>query len=258
MRTTTIGALLLLGSLTACGGSSTSDPGASGGAGGSGGSGASGGSSGSGGSAGTAGTTGGSAGVGGTGGQSCEDFLDQIPPPEGVTLRLVNATNQPIYLGGENNCGPNDLFQLQGPNGAIRLRAGGCGHTCEALQQHGDWCADACMLPPVVLIAPGGHYDTSWSGTTFEPFDMPESCYFEPQFAPPTCDRQLIAPAGDYLATSQAFGELLCTDVGICPCIPGPTGSCEIQYGATPTGESIAGKASFAFPSESLIELTFY
>jgi hypothetical protein len=184
--------------------------------------------------------------------------VDQIPPPQVFTLRLVNGRPEAIYLGGGNDCGPNDLVQLHGPNGPIRFRAGGCGHTCEALQQHGDWCADACMIPPVIVIEPGGHYDTSWNGTTFEAFEMPESCYFEPEFAPATCDRQLIAPAGDYTATAEAFSALACTDVGICPCQAGPSGSCEIPYGATPAGDPIATKTTFLFPSESLVEITFY
>jgi len=212
--------------------------------------------------------TGGSSGIGGSGGNggssgsgggvSCDDFADQSPPPEGVTIRLVNARNTPIYLGGDNNCAPIEWFELEGPEGPIVQRASGCGHTCQGLQQYDNLCPEACMVPPVVVIAPGGHYDTSWAGTTFEQAPMPISCYFNPEYAPTSCDRQLVAPAGSYVASAEAFTDVACTDLGICPCNPGPAGSCEIAYGSAPAGETIAAKVSFEHASTSVVEVTFY
>ncbi len=216
-----------------------------------------GGSSGMGGGAGV----GGAAGIGGgagSGGSSCDDFLDETPTTKGVTLRLVNKRTTPIYLGDVNNsCGPLPNYALQGPNGPVPQFASGCGNTCQMLQDHPMYCAGACMIPPVIRIEPGGSFDAAWSGMTFEAVDMPKICYFDQGFAPETCDRSIVAPPGLYGATTQAWTDIVCNDVAMCSCTPGPTGSCEIPYGANPSGTPLDAKASFEMPSTSLVLLTF-
>lgn len=232
----------------ACGGSTSQDS-STGGSAGSGGS--------TGGTAGTGGATGGTAGIsGGTGGASCDGYEDETPPGS-VTLRYQNATGAPIYLGGGNTCDPTPLFDLDGPDGPVQLMASGCGHTCEALQSHGNYCAGACMMPPVIMIAPGGHYDETWLGTVYELETMPEKCYFEPDFAPTSCDRRVIAPKGSYAAVVQAGSTLSCYDSSTCSCTPDASGSCQIPYGGTPDGKQLAAKASFEMPGASLVTITF-
>jgi len=137
------------------------------------------------------------------------------------------------------------------------MNAGGCGNSCQALQQHGDWCMDACLIPPVVVIDPGGSYDTTWSGTTFESQNMPKECYFEPQLVPTTCDRRVIAQSGAYGAVVTAATALICNDVALCDCTPSAQGSCEIPYGAELSGTTLAAKTSFEMPGASLVVLTF-
>jgi hypothetical protein len=255
------GALAVLSlAFVGCGGSSTSDPNATGGGSGSGGSGATAGVGGAGGSGGgVAGSGGGgTAGAGATGGAAnCDAYLDEIPPPQAWTIRLQNARPHPIFLGNENNCGPAQLYELHGPDGPVQFYAGGCGHTCQALQQHGDYCLEACMIPPVIVIDPGGYHDAYWMGTDYETLSMPTSCYFEPQYSPPTCDRVVGAAAGSYVATSAASSELSCFDVGICACTPGPTGSCEIPYGAQIGEANVLGMTQFEFPADGLVVVTF-
>jgi len=231
----------------ACGGSTLQDSSTDGSAG-------SGGSTG--GSAGAGGSTGGAAGSGGTGGAACDGYEDQTPPGS-VTLRYQNKTSGPIYLGGGNTCDPTPLFELNGPEGPVQLIAGGCGHTCEALQTHGNYCAGACMMPPVIFIAPGGHYEEKWSGSVFVSEAMPKECHFEPEFAPPTCDRRVIAPKGSYAAMVQAGVTLTCYDSSTCSCTPDASGSCQIPYGGTPDGTKVAAKASFEMPGASLVTITF-
>ncbi|MBK7584637.1 MAG: hypothetical protein IPI67_31185 [Myxococcales bacterium] len=237
----------------ACGGS-TSEDSAAGGSSGTGGSSGSGGAGGAGGSGGIAGT--GGSGGGGAGGGSCADFADDVAP-DTITIRFQNARATPIYMGGDSNCSPDPLFDLEGPSGSVQLLASGCGNTCEKLQQQGDWCPDACLLPPVVVINPGGSYDKAWDGTSFVPEKMPTSCYFEPKYAPPLCDRKIVAPAGAYGAIATAATAIACTDLGICPCVPNANGSCEIPYGAAIAGETITAKTSFDMPSAKLVVITF-
>lgn len=250
-------ALVLALAASACGGSvEQGGAGATGGVGATAGVGATGG-----GGTGAGAGTGGSgafagAGGGGAGGASCTDFADQSAPGP-VTIRIVNQLPKPIYLGGGNTCSPEPVYDLQGPSGPVPMFAGGCGNTCEALQQHGDWCADACLIPPVIVIAPGGSYDTSWTGNTYETLSMPLACYFEPQYAPPTCGRRLEAPAGTYGAFVTAADSISCNDVAICSCTPSAQGSCEIPYGASLSGSTLSTKTSFAMPGASLVVLTF-
>ncbi len=232
-----------------CGGSSTSD-------GNTGGNGAAAGTGGSGASAGT----GGSGATAGSGGSvSCDDFQDESSAGT-VTLRLTNARPTAIYLGGGNGCGPAQLYTLEGPAGPVAMYANGCGNTCEMLQHQGDYCAGggACQMPSVVMIAPGGHYDATWTALDFVTENMPLSCYFEPQYAPPTCSRRIAAEAGTYTVSSTAMTELDCLDVGICPCIPDASGSCEIPYSGTPTGTAVVAASSFVLKGTQTVEVEFH
>ncbi|MBX3128068.1 MAG: hypothetical protein KF718_15195 [Polyangiaceae bacterium] len=231
----------------ACGGSTGSDPGSGGGAG-------AGGGSGSGGS-GAVGGGGAGGGTGGSGG-SCADFADQSSQ-HSVVVRFVNSLDVPIYLGGGYDCGEPPLYELEGPEGAVPLQVGGCGYTCEALQNHSNACAGACMVPPVRMIYSGGTYETTWSGTTLRNVMMPASCHYEAQYAAPTCQQRFAAPSGSYAAFANAFTALLCTDVGMCTCAADSNGSCQIQWGGQPDGPAVPAKASFEFPNESLVVLTF-
>lgn len=255
MRSILFLALVLVG----CGGSSTSDPaGNTGGGSGSGGNGAIGGTSGSGATGGTAGT-GAVSGSGGTGALtgSCTDYLDDPLPLNPITIRIKNEKSVPIYLGGDNGtCGPTELYEIAGPNGPVTLHAGGCGFTCQGLQQHGDECPDSCFLPPTIYIAPGGSYDQTWDTGTYPTAAMPTECYFEPQFAYDSCYQRKTAPPGDYVVAVDAGTQVTCLDIGICSCEPDATGSCQIPYGATPSGETVAAKTSFSMPALDVIEIT--
>lgn len=237
-------ALLCAGASLACGGSTSQDS-------------STGGSPGTGGASGGAGGVGGSAGSsGGSAGASCDDFADETPPGA-ITFRYQNATSVPIYLGGSGTCYPVPLYELAGPHGPVPVQAGECGHTCQALQTHGNYCTDACMLPPVVMIIPGGHYEESWSGATHQPAEMPPACYFEPEFAPKTCDRRLVAPEGSYAVAVHAGTELTCLDVGICGCQPDAKGSCKIPHGGSSDAKPLTAKASFTMPGASVVVVTF-
>lgn len=224
--------------LVGCGGSSTSDAA-------------------TGGTAGTSGTggTGGTAGGGGAGGATgCSAFADAPAPPGGMTIRLENARTAPIYLGGGANCAPAPLYSLEGPTGALALDASNCGSTCQDLQQHGTYCTGGCQQPLGVRIDPGGHYDASWSGVTYQPETMPASCYWDPGSATASCDRQILPDAGSYSALASAATGVTCSNA-TCSCTPDASGSCQIQ-GATLSGTKLSAKASFDYPT-SLVTVIF-
>lgn len=230
---------LLTSLVPACGGSTRQD-GSTGGSAGSAGTGATGGGGLGGGS--------GGAGSGGTGGGvSCAGYEDQTPPA-GVTVRLQNATGKTLFVGGGDLCGPAAVFEIAG----IKLFPNDC-NTCEKLQQQSGICPDACMLPPTIMIVPGGHYDAAWSGATFEQLAMPKSCYFEPELAQSTCERRVLAKAGAYTVNASASYSVACDDLGPCSCTPGPDGSCEIPYGASPANEDVFGKALLQMPGTSMV-----
>ncbi len=248
MRISIVLGVALLSLSTGCGGSSTKDSPGTGAVGGAAGSGGSGGSSGSGGS----GAYGAS---GGSGGDTCADYADEAPQT-GVTFMLRNKRTTPIYLGGESNCGPAQLFTVDGESGSVQLQAGGCGNTCEALQQHGDFCTGACLLPPVIRIDPGGSYATNWDGTSYESRNMPTSCYVDLNTAASSCDQRIIVADGSYTATVGAATDIVCNDVGICDCSSDENGSCEIQSAAL-DGIPIEAKATLSWPSASVIDVVF-
>ncbi|MCC6216747.1 MAG: hypothetical protein IT376_17945 [Polyangiaceae bacterium] len=250
MRVTSLLVLPLLALPLACGGSTT-DPGL-------GGTGGSAGASGAGGSSGTGGASG-AGGSSGTGGVDCGAYADETPPTT-ATVRLVNARSAPIYLGGGDGCGEPMLYELRGPEpgGELRrLQVSGCGFTCEDLQEHSGGCPAACLIPPVTKIAPGGHRDLVWSMTTAASAAMPAACYAEPGMGGASCDRWVIPPSGTYLASATAGSALVCNDVGLCDCDADPDGSCQLWGDGQPDGEPLTASASFAFPSETTIVLTF-
>lgn len=206
-----------------------------------------------GGAAGTGGGAG-SGGTAGTGGAACADYLDQSG--QEVTVRIKNETSAPVFMGGSNDCGPVEVFAVKDPTGAdVKLFAGGCGHTCEALQQHGNYCTGACMMPALIRIDPGGHYDRKWSGTVFEQKQMPSECYVDLNTAMDSCEQRVAAPAGDYGFFTSAATSASCNG-GSCDCAPNAAGSCEIAGGGQLGTTLMSAAAKLAFPSESLVELS--
>jgi hypothetical protein len=184
------------------------------------------------------------------------DFLDDPLPINPVTIRIKNAKNVPIYLGGDTgSCGPTEMYGIADPSGPLALHAGGCGYTCEALQQHDDVCPDSCFLPPTIYIAPGGTYEETWSGTSFPTAQMPSECYFNPEYAYDSCYQRTAVPTGAYVATAVASDQLTCLDVGICSCEPDAKGSCQIPYGGSPSGQMLEGKVSFTMPATGVVEI---
>ncbi len=113
------------------------------------------------------------------------------------------------------------------------------------------------MVPPTIYIEPGGHWDASFSGTTYVERTMPLECHHDPQSAPATCDQRVILPAGSYVALGTAHTAIDCNDASGCSCQPDASGSCEFPYGGPAGGDTLSAQVSFEFPSESQITVTF-
>ncbi|MFO0568405.1 MAG: hypothetical protein U0263_22275 [Polyangiaceae bacterium] len=250
-RLTLLLALSLFPLAIGCGGSTDQEASTGGAAGapaggGTGGVGAAGGTGGS-------GAVGGAGATGGTGGASCDAYLDQSG--QMVTVRIRNQTAGPVFLGGPNDCSQSLPFSLNDPAGApVSLFAGGCGNTCEALQQHANYCTGACMQPLMIRIEAGGYFDTSWSGTVFEQAFMPTDCYVDLNTAMDSCEQRLAAPAGSYAFTSSANTAADCGGQ-TCTCTPSAAGSCEISGGAQLAGSTLTATAKLDHPGASLVEI---
>jgi len=170
-------------------------------------------------------------------------------------VRIENQTGAPVFMGGSSDCGPIEVFSVTDSKGApVKLFAGGCGHTCEALQQHGNYCTGACMMPPLIRIEAGGHYDRKWSGTVFSQKAMPTECYVDLNTAMDSCEQRLAAPAGGYAFAASVATAATCNGQP-CACPPGSSGACEIPSGGQLGGTTLSAAAKISFPAESLVVL---
>ena len=197
--------------------------------------------------------------VDGGGGESCDAYLDEAPAAAPVTLRFRNERAEAIYLGSQIGCGVLVPFTLRDASGAVLpWHLDGCGFTCETSQDFSGGCAADCAIPPVFLIAPGGHHDLTWTGVVVETVDMPQACYAEGG-ASETCERRVNPAAGSYEVTGEAFTEVTGCDPsqGACTCEPSAEGSCQLDYTATISGAPITTVATLAYPDQGMIEIVF-
>lgn len=147
---------------------------------------------------GSGGDAAGGGGTDGSGGDapSCDTFVDEDVDSEGVvTIRLVNQTDQAIYIGATNETCEFPGYTVENENGeGVTTRLLSCMHRCESLRESGCGCFLGCEVFPVVTIEPGNSYDAAWQRTLYSSEVMPPSC-----FADPTCfeegDRCFIARA---------------------------------------------------------------
>jgi hypothetical protein len=189
------------------------------------------------------------------GSPACDAYLDEAPP-QNVAITVRNEGTATIFLGGEGCAADIGVGLAAADGSALPQGASGCGYTCEQLQTRPAACPADCALPPVVRVDPGGSYQLSWSGSYVEPASMPKSCYFEPSYAGPGCERRIVAPAGDYTLTASAWPQTTCVD-NSCDCQPDASGSCVMQGFAGVGGTATQASAVVAYPSETSVEIVF-
>jgi hypothetical protein len=105
------------------------------------------------------------------GGGLCARYDDQTATVT-VSVKVVNATAAPIYLGDTSGCSVAPIYTLADASGSVeQLVSDACGHTCEDLQTQGPSCPNLCAVPPVIHVDPGGSYSTTWSGDVYRPMN---------------------------------------------------------------------------------------
>jgi len=211
----------------------------------------------SGGGGGSGGSGGGSGGSGGSGGGvDCSAFADTQGTP--VTVRIQNDRAEPIFLGIDGGCGEPTWFGVKDPAGAtLKLDVGGCGLTCEALQTAPGACDASCQIPPMYMIAAGGHRDLTWDGSSVASAMMPASCYLEDLGG--TCEQRNAVPGGIYEVSADVYTQADCTADGapMCTCTPDADGSCQVSANGQIVGMPISATAMLDYPAEGMVTLTF-
>jgi hypothetical protein len=191
----------------------------------------------------------------------CDDYREQAPT-QSVTVTIRNEGATPIYLGSTGCSTAIDVL-LQDAAGQPRdWQPNQCFFSCELLQESSDWgCTADCPQPPLIFVAPGGSYETSWSGTYREQVAMPAACYAgaNPVDASDnTCAQTVVATAGDYTLTVNAWDELQGCENATCGCTPDVNGSCKLEtYEAWLDGEPRSASATVSYPSANTIDVVF-
>ena len=182
----------------------------------------------------------------------CGPYDDQAAEAE-VLVRVHNQGTEPIYLGG-SGCGTwIDLLLADAQGTDLTWRVDSCTFTCEELRREGDFaCAAGCAMPPTYMVAPGGYYETSWSGTYLSQEPMPSDCYGGVDH-PTTCQQQIVAPAGSYSVTVNVWDQVSC-DVDPCTCTPDAQGSCPLDY-AWSSDTPRQASATVSYPDELGIDI---
>jgi len=185
--------------------------------------------------------------------KECGGFLDEAPQAE-VTVRIRNEGAAPVFLFGADCTSDIDVL-LTDPVGNERWhRSGACVLTCEYLQE-GEIYDCSCGGPPAIKVAPGGVYETNWTGTYREERVMPDSCYLDPAHTLPSCPQNVAAPAGDYVVGVRGYATIDCYGSGACDCTADANGVCELD--GDPTGDVALREAQVSFPTDMMVEIVF-
>ncbi|UQA61340.1 hypothetical protein [Polyangium aurulentum] len=198
-------------------------------------------------------------GVAGCDGGVCEAFLNE--PGTTVTIRLKNERAEPIFIGSRASCFDAPPFTLRNVgNQILDIGGSGCGSSCEGMQEHGLLtCADACSAPSMLMIAPGGHFETTWDGRLNHTVTMPAECVKGIEEQDRTCTQRVTAPRSLYQVSAQAFLDVRdCGALaGPCSCKPSADGSCDVLDPGAVGPASLTMVSSLNYPDESTVELVF-
>lgn len=181
---------------------------------------------------------------------SCSTFAPAPPASSPVSVRLVNKTSAPMYLGETTaSCSGTLGFTLEGAgNKALQPSLSGCEFTCGDLQQQGCACPAGCGAPIVTMVAPGAYYEIPWTRTVFTAKNMPASCFKDPTCASSSepCVVEELAPAPPLTIKSSAYTQAKgCTPGPCLPCTAGSSGVCTVSGAMTVGGTELKGTVSW-------------
>lgn len=181
----------------------------------------------------------------------CEDlFSGGRPAPEEVPVVLRNTTGAGIWVrysyprSGDNL---HQVIQIVPAGGAVSLVTAptACDFPCTSYKST---CEVSCTdngpeLWPL-YIAPGGVYETSWSGQHFPRMPLPSEC--ASCQGSPLCGRWAAAAAGEYEARIDYSPAGACAE---CTCTPNEQGWCFPDGPASESlGEMVTLSAPLTFP----------
>lgn len=180
-------------------------------------------------------------------GDVCEDPSDVGIGPA-VAVHLRNNGDVDLFvevLGGCSGAAPYVL--RDGGDKVVQSKSDVCPTPCRIVLEGGDCgCSDVgvCQVA-VVRIAPGGVYDSAWSGAVHGWVTPPAECL--PDGCGGTvCATETQAPAGSYTLASRHSRSIPC-DLDQCACEPSSEGWCI----AADTGGIRLG------PAEPPVEVSF-
>jgi len=191
---------------------------------------------------------------------ACSTFDPGPPATTPVSVRLVNKTGAPMYLG-ETTLGCSSPFGFTLADAAmkpLKPTRDSCEFTCAELQQSTCACADGCGAPVVTMVAPDAYYEVPWTGTVFTSENMPAKCFKDPTCAASStaCLIEESAPSGSLTMKASAYTTALgCTPGPCMPCMPGGLGTCTVIGGQTVGGTTLTGTATWMGESKIDINL---
>ncbi|HVY29152.1 MAG TPA: hypothetical protein VHB79_21485 [Polyangiaceae bacterium] len=186
--------------------------------------------------------TGGLASAGDTGTDLCDpaNYADALGTS--IPVRLVNGTNQTIYLGPrQGGCGVGRLFGVDDAFGTP-LEPPRCATTCEQLLDDlVQGCAPIlCPVSAVVTLQPGESRLQSWDALWMEKVTLPAAC----AVSPAQCSQVVLAQPADYVFFAEAGSSQQCLvpQGGCNVCTPDLNGGC-VTPGALAAGAALQAEA---------------
>jgi hypothetical protein len=190
---------------------------------------------------------------------TCDSYDDE-QAAVAVSIRVSNATDQPIYLGIAKECDETPLFSIRESDGTLRPSWVHCGepYGCWNLRQAHPGCTSACQSALLVRIDPGGSHDLAWDGRFVENVPMPATCYHDPADYLPLCSKYVSAPPRPYQLSVTVWSDWKCGYSSCQPCSPTPNGTC-VFYRSSGLVTGTAREASIVvdYAETQLAEIRF-
>lgn len=210
--------------------------------------------------AGEGGNEGGAGGdAGGAGGAvDCSVFEDGAT--NSVEVKLVNATDAPIFIAGGTRCSEPQYLGVTDVNGENLGGFDQCRTPCSQVASSGtiDFCEPLCGNQTIIQLEPGATMTTSWEGRDLVSTKLPKACQLDvedPNYGYAQFCRvwRTVGP-GTYQFEAKAGTRANCgqgaTSVAQLPhCYAVGDGACE-QESCDPSGSLLEATASLELTSD--------
>ena len=188
----------------------------------------------------------------------CTDFDDE-GEVSAVQLRLVNARQEPLFVGPErfDICGDQPPFSIEQDGIEIQIPTNDfCKSTCEGQRRSGD-CAMECLMAPSFRIDPGGALELNWSGLELVRRMLPSKCTHGQGAL--ECSQAQVAEPGVYKASARALGDIVGCEgpFAFCDCQADASGVCELVDPGELYGVEHSATATVHLPEDRSVELVF-